>query len=123
MAHEIKRVPDGFDWPLGVVWFGYLLDPVPCRLCKRDGTSCALCDGEGDIAPRVEVPAGHAYQLWEIVSEGSPVSPAFSSEAELAMWLSRNGPATWRARFTSPEDWLQAIRAMWNPVSSARLTK
>lgn len=33
-------------------------------------------------------PEGPAWQLWETVSDGSPISPAFASADELAGWMS-----------------------------------
>jgi len=60
---------------------------------------CPACEGhasveaypgqraEADAWERTEPPAGEGWQLWETVSEGSPVSPAFGSDEELARWL------------------------------------
>jgi hypothetical protein len=39
-------------------------------------------DGE-----EVNPPKGPGYQMWENVSEGSPVSPVFATADELAHWL------------------------------------
>jgi hypothetical protein len=70
--------------------------------CERDGfpVSCATCDGHGstevysgqradaDAWERFEPPAGEGWQLWETVSEGSPISPVFASAEELTRWIS-----------------------------------
>lgn len=69
--------------------------------CEREGepTSCATCGGVGSVeaypgqrAERdawkpEEPPTGEGWQLWETVSEGSPVSPVFATDEELARWL------------------------------------
>jgi hypothetical protein len=60
---------------------------------------CGHCEGrgeheryEGQRAEReawaaTEPPAGDGWQLWETVSEGSPVSPVFADAEALAQWL------------------------------------
>jgi len=62
--------------------------------------TCSVCEGEGmDPAVRdayeaweaTEPPAGEGWQVWETVSEGSPVSPVFASPGELTMWLTGEG--------------------------------
>jgi hypothetical protein len=67
----------------------------------RDGLSltCSNCEGHGSLEAYPgqreeaenwepsEPPVGEGWQLWETVSEGSPVSPVFSSSEELAQWL------------------------------------
>jgi hypothetical protein len=72
--------------------------------CARLGVSatCAHCNGEGSVwdSPEAEKladdwqpeepPAGPGYQLWETVSEGSPISPVFATPEELASWLVTN---------------------------------
>jgi hypothetical protein len=67
---------------------------------KKD---CEHCDG-GNIWPskmhkwleeegwqKIEPPTGDGYQVWETVSEGSPVSPVFTTEDELINWLTLQG--------------------------------
>lgn len=61
--------------------------------------ACSRCDGEGEQerypgqrAEReawepTEPPTGEGWQLWETVSEGSPISPVFATAEELAQWL------------------------------------
>jgi hypothetical protein len=60
---------------------------------------CSTCDGEGRIFRDAEhkrlneawepsaPPAGPGYQIWETVSEGSPVSPVFLKPEDLAAWM------------------------------------
>jgi len=89
--------------------------------CKRLGIDfeCPQCHGEGTIwdSPeakqaaedwtRIEPPAGNGYQIWETVSEGSPISPVFSTPEELARHMAGT---RWGAdEGTSYETWLQFI--------------
>jgi hypothetical protein len=78
--------------------------------CKREGvpSSCQTCGGHGSLEryegqraaqeewKPTEPPTGEGWQLWETVSEGSPISPVFDSAEGLAHWMS--SPAyTWGA--------------------------
>lgn len=70
--------------------------------CKRLGIemTCQCCDGDGEIWPspharaaydaweRTGPPKGDGYQIWETVSEGSPISPVFSTALDLARHMS-----------------------------------
>lgn len=69
--------------------------------CTAEGVSdtCATCGAHGSLErypgqrdeaeawERTEPPAGEGWQLWETVSEGSPISPVFASAEELAQWM------------------------------------
>jgi hypothetical protein len=66
--------------------------------CKRAGEVewCATCEGHGSLEAyegqraeaeaweRTEPPEGEGYQLWQTVSEGSPITPVFATAEELA---------------------------------------
>lgn len=64
---------------------------------------CEYCNGEGHTFrdshhkkaheewEPTEPPAGEGWQLWETVSEGSPVSPVFAAKEELSEWLQIHG--------------------------------
>lgn len=70
--------------------------------CEREGfpTRCATCGGHSTLEAypgqraqaeaweRTEPPVGEGWQLWETVSEGSPISPVFAMSEELAAWMS-----------------------------------
>lgn len=51
-----------------------------------------------------EPPAGEGWQMWETVSEGSPISPVLETPEQLAAWLAVNTPETY-------EQWLAMIHA------------
>lgn len=96
--------------------------------CKRIGVpeQCSHCDGEGsfwsspeakqaaDDWEQTEPPAGAGYQMWETVSEGSPISPVFATPEELAQWLTGK---PWGAdKGTRYEQWLSFINGPgWAP--------
>lgn len=110
----LKRVPRGFDWPLGVLWFGYVYEPIPCELCLGIGSvnwpaqdspseakitqSCPTCNGNGKVIPIIEVPIGNAYQLWETQNYKEdrnehyyyPTSPVFNDSYNLAEWMAQH---------------------------------
>jgi len=67
MGREIKRVALDFNWPLEKIWSGYQNEP------------------------EIEPPAGDGWQLWETVSEGSPISPVFKTETEFSDYLIEQG--------------------------------
>lgn len=101
--------------------------------CEREGSddTCPTCKGHGGIekyeGQRAEAeaweptdpPKGGGCQLWETVTEGSPISPVFATAEELARWMS--SPAyTWGAVKTdadrpSYETALSFITAGWAP--------
>lgn len=66
----------------------------------EDWGVCPVCKGEGMDPAVTEVyeaweptppPAGQGWQLWETVSEGSPVSPVFKTEAAFIAYLIQQG--------------------------------
>ena len=77
---------------------------------------CKKCDGHGipkdkfktwDEWKHWEPPTGDGYQIWETVSEGSPISPVFATAHELAMHMK---DTRWGADSgTSYERWMKFI--------------
>jgi hypothetical protein len=60
-----------------------------CKPCKGEGR---IEEYEGQFAERdawtsTEPPEGEGWQLWETVSEGSPISPVFATREEFVNWL------------------------------------
>jgi hypothetical protein len=89
--------------------------------CERLGIDkeCPKCGGAGTIwdSPEAEQaaeaweptepPKGDGYQVWENVSEGSPISPVFAAPEELARHMATT---RWGAdKGTSYEQWMRFI--------------
>ena len=64
-----------------------------CSICKGNGHY--WCDDRYEDLwnnwQRIEPPAGDGWQVWETVSEGSPVTPVYSSAKELIEHLTAKG--------------------------------
>lgn len=118
------------DWAIG----GMGHDSINCWVvCKAEGKrlkislTCPICKGHGDIWPskearkayedweKIEPPAGPGYQIWQTVSEGSPISPVFETAEKLARHMAET---RWGAdRGTSFEQWMKFIEGPgWAPT-------
>jgi hypothetical protein len=86
---------------------------------------CSNCSGSGEVGTaeqraaheawtQTEPPAGDGWQLWETVSEGSPISPVFASAEDLARWMTRNR-CTVDGPMGSYEAALRFVQAGWAP--------
>jgi len=108
------------------------LGPSSYRLlegrCEREGVDvfCKYCNGESVIWESEEakeeyenwepksLPEGEGYQLWETVSEGSPVTPVFKTSEELAQYLVDNDTSVTKG--TTFEQWMAFIEGPgWAP--------
>ena len=113
------------EWSLGGIGHDSINAMVVIRArCEREGIdeTCPACKGHGsneayegqraeaDAWESTEPPVGEGWQLWETVSEGSPISPAFASAEDLAAWMAEPErghnwmPAKAAAKFIS-EGW------------------
>lgn len=132
-----KKTPEVIPTPEEVnAWSlsGMGHDSINCSVvvaaeCERLGVSdtCEQCGGEGCIWDSKEdratyeewepsePPAGEGWQIWETVSEGSPISPVFATPEELAQHMAGT---RWGADTgTSYEKWLAFIRGPgWAPT-------
>lgn len=76
MSRMLMRVPLDFaHGPDDGVWPGYARD---CG--NEDCDGCSACE-------RQEPPKGDGWQVWETVSEGSPISPVFAARDAVVAWL------------------------------------
>lgn len=86
---------------------------------------CATCQGRGDVATdeqraaheaweRTGPPEGEGWQLWETVSEGSPISPVFATAEELARWMTENR-CTVSGPMSSYDAALRFVHEGWAP--------
>lgn len=56
--------------------------------------------------------------MYETVSEGTPISPAFATPEELAKWLAKNSASAFGELTATYEQWLGMIRAGWAPSAT-----
>jgi hypothetical protein len=143
---DIVALTDGLRGERPRVSFGYDDDVAAAALralvkaagLPEDWGTCLGCRGRGSVERYpgqyadaeawewTEPPPGDGWQLWETVSEGSPISPVFDSAEGLAGWMS--SPAyTWGA--ASPMRYADALTFVrgdgWAPsfvVADGRLT-
>ncbi len=100
-------------------------------IVPQDEVYCKRCAGMGELStpelrewaesrPRVPIPEGEGWQLWETVGD-SPISPVYSTASDLAEWMTT---APWRTDFdtgercpmSSIEAALKFIHAGWAPT-------
>lgn len=55
------------------------------------------------------------YMMYEDTSEGTPISPAFSTPEELAHWLTDTGASAFGDMTASYDQWLIICRGKWAP--------
>lgn len=85
MGRELKRVALDFEWPTGKVWPGFV-NPY-----WQDDFKSKEAEDLYESWEEEEPPTGEGWQLWENVSEGSPVSPVFATSGELVDWMVSDG--------------------------------
>jgi hypothetical protein len=100
--------------------------------CRRLGleSKCKRCDGEGTLWPSEainaaadnwkdeEPPVGEGWQIWETVSEGSPITPVFPTREGLIAYLIEGGDGWDRKRGAggwTPENAESFVAAQWAP--------
>jgi hypothetical protein len=107
---------------------GFGHDSINCWVCvkakaKRLGyrLTCKTCKGRGcywdspelkkkyDHWKSYEPPTGDGWQVWETVSEGSPISPVFASSQELEKWLVGQGYSAEAAHGFSKTGWTMSM--------------
>lgn len=91
-------------------FFGY------CEICKGKAYFFRnkKHEEENEAWECTEPPVGEAYQIWETVSEGSPVSPPFLKPEDLAKWMLRNDDSV--TKDSTFEDWIKFItKNQWAP--------
>lgn len=114
---------------------GFGHDSINCWIvckaeCNRRGHSsiCSTCKGEGGLWPsdktkaayeswvETEPPDGPGYQMWETVSEGSPISPVFETPEALARWLADTGASASGDQTATYDQWLNVCKGAYAPT-------
>jgi len=145
MSREVRKVPaswqhpkDGF-YPNGQVRYVPLHDGFMRRAAKWDEEAAKWAKGEFPAYADDESKAG-TYESWdgsrpdpaeympdwpeserthfmmyETTSEGTPVSPAFATQEELAQWMTDNG-STFGGSNASYDQWLRVCKGSSTPT-------
>jgi len=88
----------------------------------RNWEECSTCKGHAidpnhyeaykkfnDEWEETPVPEGEGYQVWETVSEGSPVSPVFESKEKMVEWLISEGYSKTAAENFVKSEWVPSM--------------
>ena len=132
---KLMRVPLDFNYPLSKVWTGYCPDietfqqlfgkDYPflmkykcvediCRQCKTNAGMCyesaPYCFWNNSVNYTQwykDPPCGDGFQLWETVTEGSPISPVFATLDELC----GENAFVFASDRTTKENWKRMLEA------------
>lgn len=79
-----------------------------CKSCKGNGELWFSDDAKFlyEHWEPTEPPSGDGWQVWETVSEGSPISPVFATSQELVEWLVGEGYSRKAARNFAESGWV-----------------
>ena len=82
-----------------------------CQECQGHGSVEAYPGQreEGEEWTKEDPPEGPGWQLWETVTEGSPISPVFPSAEDLARWLTTSEGAEANNQQSPPMPYSQAL--------------
>lgn len=127
-----------FDYPLGQQWYPHLIHLQYCLASSADeavnDNNCYLCRESAKRAgvkidrqtqcpdwyeyfrPVTEKlcelaapPKGEGYQIWELTSEGSPISPVFETLEECCEWAAEN-LTIWARQKGTAEEWFNLLK-------------
>lgn len=97
-----------------------------CPVCKGDGMDPAVKEIYEAWEP-TPPPTGEGWQLWETVSEGSPLSPVFPTEEKFVEYLIGEGYSEKAARNFCKSGWVPSAvlvnGKMYENIESAGLDK
>lgn len=123
MGREVRMVPKGWEHTKDKLGrYMPLFEHYDKALAqfeadvKADGMREALTDHGGGPNEYdymlVDVPESECtqYMMYECTSEGTPLSPAFETQEELAKWLVNNKASTFADSTGTYEQWLATIK-------------
>lgn len=89
--------------------------PIPAELANRRYSEWAgECPSPDDYMPEWPAELRTHLMMYETTSEGTPISPAFSTPEELAHWLADNNASAFGSSGASYESWLSACKRGWS---------
>lgn len=132
MSREVRRVPLDWQHPKSTDVSWSRGKPVPVPLFPREDYEDHLAEWERmDPQEQQEEPRPQSDQympdfsgvpeddmgwcMYETTSEGTPLSPVFKTQEELARWLADNGASASGCMTATYDQWLATIRRGWAP--------
>jgi hypothetical protein len=124
MGREVRMVPPDWEHPKNDRGHKPLFDNYAEAVARfaKDIEEMGLRKAieESDGGPRYSNymhPEGERthYMMYEDMSDGTPISPAFATPEELALWLTENNASAFGRMTATYEQWLNTIRRGWAP--------
>lgn len=128
MGREVRKVPEGYEHPKDERGkFISLLDGYEDALdgfqkyIHEHGLAAAIDyfggGPQSDDYMLVGVPKEQRthFMMFQNVSEGTPISPAFATPEELARWLTENGANAGAGMTANYQQWLRVCKGGYAP--------
>lgn len=132
MGREVRMVPANWEHPKRGNSVDAIHVPLHDGACyqsahdsfiktlNRDGLQAALDDygsapDMNDYMPQWTPEERTHYMMYEDTSEGTPISPAFSTPEALARWLADNGASSFGSSTANYDAWLRVAKGGWAP--------
>ena len=123
MGREVRRVSKDWEHPrdeCGNLIPMYDYPPTYTEEEILEGREEGWLTGEPpnydmDVMPQWEDDERTHYQMYENVSEGTPLSPVMESPEKLARWLADNGANAGAFSTATYDQWLRVCKGGWAP--------
>lgn len=122
MGREVRRVPKDWEHPKNE--HGHEIPLHEAFTYNQEEIEEGLRDGwlEGeppfygmDVMPQWDETERTHYQMYENVTEGTPISPVMDSPETLARWLADNEASASGNLTATYEQWLSVCKGGWAP--------
>lgn len=129
MGREVRKVPPDWKHPknesngryIPLYDRSYEADAAQfMEKANKDGLEAAIeCFGHAPerrhYMPDWPVAERTHYIMYEDTTEGTPISPAFTTPEELARWLADSNASSFGGQGATYEQWLAMINRGWSP--------
>jgi len=130
MGREVRRVPANWQHPKDEMTGRYkplfdgfryadaakeFMDKVNAEGLQAAIDWCGQAPDQNDYMPNWTEREMTHYMMYEDTSEGTPISPAFSTPEELARWLTDTGASAFGGMTADYEHWLRVANGGFAP--------
>jgi hypothetical protein len=116
MGREVRRVPPIWRHPSDGRWNDGSIkyEPLKKRSYFDEG------DNPDEYMPDWNESEATHYAIYETVTEGTPLTPAFATPEELAQWCVDNKVSAFAGQAASYESWLRVANGGYAPTAIMR---